>query len=128
MTSIIKVDTIQNKAGSTSLAANKLPDTYTGSDKCWVNFTGSSPFQIEDSFNTSSITDNSTGRYNVAQTNNFANAHYTITHGCHYEAGNGYFHSYHAKSTTTVEFLYVATTNAYVDTRDASAALHGDLA
>ena len=99
-----------------------------GSAKCWVNFTGSSPFQIEDSFNTSSITDNSTGRYNIAQTNNFANANYGIAHGCHYEAGNGYYHSYHAKSTTTVEFLYVATTGSYVDTRDASAFLNGELA
>ena len=96
--------------------------------KCWVNFTGSSPFQIEDSFNTSSITDNSTGRYNIAQTSNFANANYGIAHGCHYDSGNGYYHSYHAKSTTTVEFLYIATTGSYVDTRDASAALHGDLA
>ena len=33
------------------------------------------------------MTDNSTGRYSIAQTNNFANANYGISHGCHYEAG-----------------------------------------
>ena len=126
--STVFVDTIKNQAGTTSLAADKLPDTYTGSNKCWVNFTGSSPFQIEDSFNTSSITDNSTGRYNVAQTNSFANAHYTITHGCHYETHNGYFHNYHAKSTTTVEFLYIAGSGAYVDSRDVTAVFNGTLA
>ena len=126
--STVFVDTIKNQTGTTSLAANKLPDMYTGSNKCWVNFTGSSPFQIEDSFNTSSITDNSTGRYNVAQTNNFANAHYTITHGAHYEAGNGYFHSYHAKSTTTVEFLYISTLGSYTDSRDVTAVFNGTLA
>ncbi len=111
--------------GTTSVATSFVTN---GSDKCWVNFTGSSPFQIEDSFNTSSITDNSTGRYNVAQTNNFANAHYTITHGCHFETGNGYFHSYHAKSTTTVEFLFISTLGSYTDSRDVTAVFNGTLA
>ena len=119
--STIKVTNIQATDEAVSRSA-------TGITAAWVNFTGSSPFQIEDSLNTSSITDNSTGRYNIAQTNNFANANYGISHGCHYETGNGYYHSYHAKSTTTVEFLYISTTGSYTDTRDVSAALHGDLA
>ena len=118
--------TISNLSDGTKTVATT--NLTNGTTKAWVNFTGSSPFQIEDSFNTSSITDNSTGRYNIAQTNNFANANYGISHGCHYETGNGYYHSYHAKSTTTVEFLFISTTGSYTDTRDVSAALHGDLA
>ena len=57
MTSIIKVDEIQNKAGSTSLAANKLPDMLSGSAKTWVDFTTITTTAVRDSFNVASLTD-----------------------------------------------------------------------
>ena len=56
MTSIIKVDTIQNKAGSTSLAANKLPDMLSGSAKVHVSYDGDSNV-VDESFNVASVTD-----------------------------------------------------------------------
>jgi len=55
--------------GTKTVATTNLTN---GTTKAWVNFTGSSPFQIEDSLNTSSITDNSTGNYTKGFTSNFS--------------------------------------------------------
>ena len=68
----IFVDTIKNKAGSTSLDSDKLPDMYTGSAKMFVNFYGTGTPTARKSFNLSSITDNGTGHYRLTFTNAFA--------------------------------------------------------
>lgn len=60
----IFVDTIKNKAGSTSLDSDKLPDMLSGSAKAWLY---QSSGGLVESFNTSSHVDNSTGNssYNL---------------------------------------------------------------
>ena len=45
--------------------------------KAWVNFNGTGTVAIRDSYNVSSITDNSTGRYYVNFATNMANANYS---------------------------------------------------
>ena len=77
MTSIIKVDTIQNKAGSTTLDADKLPNMYNGSARVWIS---DETLKVDtagawtgDSFGVSSITDHATGQAHVNFTNSFAN-------------------------------------------------------
>ena len=77
MTSIIKVDTIQNKAGSTSLAANKLPDMLSGSAKVWANLQ-SGTASILGSLNVSSTTDNGTGDHTITYNNALANDAYSV--------------------------------------------------
>lgn len=72
----IFVDTIKNKAGSTSLDSDKLPDMYSGSAKVWVNADGTGTIAIRDSLNVSSITDTATGRITVNFSNNFSNTNY----------------------------------------------------
>ena len=61
MTSIIKVDTIQNKAGSTSLAANKLPDMLSGSAKVFAIVNTAGDATTGTTLNVSSVTDVTTG-------------------------------------------------------------------
>lgn len=78
MTSIIKVDTIQNKAGSTSLAANRLPDMLSGSAKVHVSYDGDSNV-VDESFNVTSVTDISSGRGDVNFTSAMKNADHTST-------------------------------------------------
>ena len=79
MTSILKVDEIQNKAGSTSLAANKLPDMLSGSAKAWLNLDGTGTIAISDSFNIASVSDGGTGQYAVSFTNNMSNSSYVAS-------------------------------------------------
>lgn len=75
----IIADTLETGAGadiSTSYVVN-------GSAKAWVNFNGTGTPAIRNSLNTSSITDNGTGDYDINFTNNFdAASNYTV-------AGNG---------------------------------------
>ena len=75
MTSIIKVDTIQNKAGSTTLDADKLPDMYTSSPKAFSS-TNAAGTTINESFNISSLGDTATGRQLLSFTNNMNGSTY----------------------------------------------------
>ena len=84
MTSIIKVDAIQNKAGSTSLAANKLPDMLSGSIKAWSNINQTSTQAIRESLNTSSLVDGGTGYTLINYTSAFSNTNY-----CHFGTSSG---------------------------------------
>jgi len=99
-----------------------------GSAKVWVNFTGTGTVAIDDSLNTSSITDNSTGRYEANPTNNFANANYCLTHDGLINGGNGWSISYFDKTSANVELLYINTLGSYEDCADASVVYFGDLA
>ena len=91
MTSIIKVDEIQNKAGSTTLDADKLPTAYNGSAKVWASMDASSGTPtLEDSLNTSSVTDHGTGLFDFNYTNNMGNSNYSIS----------YYHNSNSASNT----------------------------
>ena len=78
MTSIIKVDEIQNKAGTTTLDAGKLPNMYSGSSKAWCCWKGDGTAAIRKSHGVSSLTDNGAGDYTFAYTSNFDSSDYTV--------------------------------------------------
>ena len=111
--------------GTTTVATTFITN---GSAKVWVNFTGTGTVAIDDSLNTSSITDNSTGRYEANPTNHFANANYCITHDGLLAAGNGWFMSYFDKTSSNVELLYISTLGSYTNCADASVVYFGELA
>jgi hypothetical protein len=77
--STVFVDTIKNQAGTTSLAANKLPDMHTGSAKTWSCYDSTGTISIRDSFNISGMTDNATGDVTHSFTSSFANDDYTFS-------------------------------------------------
>ena len=54
---------------------------YNGSSKCWVNLIGTGTAAINDSFNTSGITDNGTGEYTISIANDFSAVNYSLTTG-----------------------------------------------
>lgn len=83
----IFVDTIKNKAGSTSLDSDKLPNMLSGSAKVWVNFNGTGTIATRDSFNVSSLTDHATGQYQVNISSSMSNSNYAVT-GSHSEDNN----------------------------------------
>lgn len=139
MTSIIKVDTIQNKAGSTSLAANKLPDMLSGSAKAWVNYSGLSS-TVTDSFNVSSLTDHAAGQHSTNFSNNMGNANYSLPAQCSYDIAGSTPTNYTAltvkqasgQSTTSacrVNTAYATTAGGGLrDMEIVCLSIHGDLA
>lgn len=70
--STLRVDTIQNAAG------NDSPISVPGTAKAWVNFNGTGTVAIRDSYNVSSITDNTTGDYTVNFTTAMPDANYSV--------------------------------------------------
>ena len=90
MTSQLNVDTIVDKAGSggtnVKIANNSVTVSEGGSNttttvqglcKMWTSFTGISTTAIKDSFNSSSLTDVTTGKTNVSITTNMNNANWS---------------------------------------------------
>ena len=90
MTSQLNVDTIANKAGNNPVAFTKQEGV-----KARLNFNGNSN-NILESFNVSSVTDVTNGKYKPAWTNNFGNVNYSAT-GNHAE-DNGLYSNYGAGS------------------------------
>ena len=70
----IRATTISDTAGTG-------PITLTGQSaaKAWVNYTGVTTTSINDSFNTSSLTDVGTGRTTVTFSNSFDNTNYCMS-------------------------------------------------
>ncbi len=107
MTSQLNVDTIVDKAGT---SGPSLPNTTTikiantstyvsdggattqntvqGLCKQWINFRGTNSLVTRDSFNTTSITDNGTGDYQVTIANDMSNDDYSVSGTmCYLETG-----------------------------------------
>ena len=144
MTSQLNVDTIVDKAGSggtnVKIANNAVTvaeggsattTTVQGLGKVWSNIdqTGQS---VRDSFNSSGVTDNGTGRSEVAFSNNMNNDHYVVS-GISKD-GSGY----NDDTGLSADFAGAITTSAFevfchhdATANDANFALmivHGDLA
>jgi len=75
--STVFVDTIKNQTGTTSLAANKLPDMLSGSSKCWSNIDGTGTVNLRDSFNVSTLTDSGTGHYTLSFSSSMSSSNYS---------------------------------------------------
>ena len=73
MTSVLNVDSIAAKDGTSPVELTKQ-----SAAKSWCNFDGTAgSVSFADSFNKSSITDDGTGAFTTAFTNNMGNATYT---------------------------------------------------
>jgi len=76
--STLKLDTIASRDGTES---TDVTNVINGSAKAWVNFNGQGTVAIRESFNVSSITDNSTGNYDVNFTTAMSDANYSTVCG-----------------------------------------------
>ena len=123
--STVFVDTIKNQAGTTSLAANKLPDMLSGSGKSWCYFNTSSPTSITGGFNISSLEDLGTGNTNINITNAMANAN-----DISMQATSNNFQAHNPSTPTATEFWFYSSTatGAANDGTRNYFTLHGDLA
>ena len=129
--STIKVDTVQSTGGGAVTLTNQH------AAKVWASYGGTSQATM-DSFNVTSITDESTdGVISYSLTNAFSNKNYATTFssgfGDHFEARNtsGQSSNNDFGGRTTSSFTYsgaMATDGSRQETHDHSLSIHGDLA
>ena len=86
MASELRVNTLKDASGNNSIATSFVAG---GSTKAWTHLNGTGTIAIQDSFNTSSATDRSTGRYEFNRTNNMVNRLYTGSGSCSLTNGDG---------------------------------------
>ena len=115
----IIADTLEHSTAG-SIATNYV---VNGSAKSWLNANGTGTAQIDDSFQTSSITDNGTGNYTFTWTSAFGNAEYAPVGDANYSTD--------VVALTTTTYNFVTSTYATGGAADASnivISVFGDLA
>jgi hypothetical protein len=115
----IRATTISDAAGTGPITLTKQ-----SAAKAWVNFDGTGTIAARGSFNVSSLTDNSTGNYNVNLTNSMSNTSY-----CWSGISNN-FHDATSTVLTTSSFNLQSynSSHASVDVNLFNTTVHGDLA
>ena len=78
MASILRVNTLTDASSNNSVP---MATVASGSAKAWLE--GSPAAALADSFNISGGTDNGTGDYSYAYSNNMNGTNYSITDSCH---------------------------------------------
>ena len=123
MTSVLNVDTIADKAGTGPVGLTKQHAA-----KAWAHFDGTaSSDHLNDSFNFSSVTDNSTGNYNPNLTNNMSSVSYSCAGSSNMTSSNrGAFRA--LTYTTSTVNIVIYGNGSVVDASDVSVNFHGDLA
>jgi len=111
--STIKANTLLHSDGSTTTQPS-IPALDKRMAKAWVNLdmaTGT----IQESYNISSVTDASVGKFTINMSYTFANANYVVI-GTASGAGSGVTSdtSYHLNTTTSFQTL-VKTNQVYID-------------
>lgn len=103
-----------------------------GLTKIWFQFTGVSTASLNDSLNVSSLTDNATGTYTIAYSNNMANITYSYSNGSGWDVGvtnstnNGTDKD--QLLTATLVIYHVNASDALHDANLSMGSIHGDLA
>jgi len=76
--STLAVGTIKSVSSSPPVFQNTSGTEKGRLVKVWINFQGSGTVAIRDSYNISSLTDNGTGDYSLAYSDNFSNDDYCL--------------------------------------------------
>ena len=105
--STLKVNTIQDASGGNSSTAEQIEQ---GRAKIWCSWNGQGTPSIYDSFNVSSITDNSTGDFTVNFSSNMANSNYAYTWSSGGTIWNGLANY---RTTSTLRCLCMARGDSY---------------
>ena len=132
MGSQLKVDTITGVSTAGSVAVTGEGNSTTtnlqqGLGKSWANINQNSSTSIRDSFNTSGIVDEATGRHTISFTTSMGNINYS--YGGLISAGGCYMF-YDSKATGSVKLTTRDATGSAgeYDYDDCGVTFHGDLA
>jgi hypothetical protein len=151
--STIKVDTIQKVNGTSQIGIDKIGGVSSagtiaviaeggstttnlaqGLAKVWAHVTGTGDAAIDDSFNTSGITDRGTGQYTVSYSNNMGNTHYACPFGGKNPSASselgclGLAESSDQLATGSIPFRVLFGNGTFGDYNELTLAIIGDLA
>ena len=111
-------------------AVTDAKQNLSGAAKAWVNFDGTSSGTnktIRDSFNISSVVENSTGNYTVNLNTAMSNANYCVVESTNNAGGNNNAAYTKIDTYTTTSFkVIVVASAAFVDREIICAAVFGD--
>jgi|LULI01.1.fsa_nt_gb hypothetical protein len=127
----VATDTIKGNstAGSISVVGEGNSTTTNlqqGLAKMWCQYDGSGTAQLDDSFNSSGITDHGTGTYTLLIANDMSNDDYAV--GGLMEGMNYQFASEATKQTTGVKVETMGSGGSKFDCTYGCIIIHGDLA
>jgi|11_taG_2_1085331.scaffolds.fasta_scaffold41981_2 hypothetical protein len=143
MASILKVDALQGVTAAGSILVTGEGNSTTtnlqqGLAKAWINFDGSSPFAIKNSFNGSSVTDRGAAQYTASFTNVMNDTSYAISGSMGFDNvnGTGYFTAppntaigtWKTTSSNRMDFYHGNLSKHGSDADDVADIIHGDLA
>ena len=151
--STIKVDTIQKANGTSQIGIDKIGGVTSASivnviaeggstttnlaqglAKAWAHVTGTGDVAIDDSLNTSGITDRGTGEYTVSYSNNMGNTHYACPFGGKNPSASselgclGLAESSDQLATGSIPFRVLFGNGTFGDYNELTLAIIGDLA
>jgi hypothetical protein len=119
----LRADTITASDGTSPVTLTKQ-----SAAKAWGHFEGSDA-TLDDSFNTTSLTDNGTGNFSPQLTNSFTNANYAASTNCANTSNTASNSGSKAQTYATGSFNIVTTQNGTeADVNDTIYTAHGDLA
>jgi len=124
--SVIRVDNFGPSAGGTTYSAR-------GIAKAWVDFDGAGTATIRDSNNIASLTDQGTGQYQFAFSNNMSTQYFSIaTNTGNRDSSNAGIQRSSQGGSNSAGTFHCETmgdnTNSNTDAAAAQAIIHGDLA
>ena len=127
MASELRVNTLKDASGNNSVGMSFVAE---GTAKAWMSFNGTGSAALRDSFNPSSLTDNSTGNFTQTLSNAMGNASFSgtthvivTTNGDCTATGEAT-----APTTTTFKIGCRALANTLLDPQYGMTNIHGDLA
>jgi len=118
MTSVLNVDTIAAKDGTSPVALTKQHAA-----KSWVNLNGTGTIATRDSFNVASLTDNGTGSYNANFTNSMNDSNYAPV-----ISGGNYHNAANTSSTSSYPLVHFGSSHTAADASISIGSVFGDLA
>ena len=126
--STLKVNTIQDASGSNSSTPAQIEQ---GRAKVWLSLNGTGTIAIRDSFNVSSVTDNSTGQYIVNIDTDMADANYCVqvTGSNAAGTGTGSWNTIYNDATTlvgSVRVSFYSTGGSSQDNKQVMVTIFGD--
>ena len=136
MTSELRVDNLKGSTTGGSInvlgeGTSATTNLQQGLCKSWVNLDSTGTASTRDSFNVSSITDNSTGKTTITVTNAFANVNFAYSVASGYtDGGQGVGPEVHEDVITTSSYGIgsINTSNSAADSANVFSLVAGDLA
>jgi len=133
MASILRVNTLTDASSNNSIATSFVAG---GSAKAWTHLNGTGTIAVQDSLNTSSVTDRATGRYEFNRSNNMVNRLYACSGSSSasngdasstYVSNNFYDYQVQGPYSTSASTSGVYDTD-FIDGGYVANIVHGDLA